>query len=218
MKFTFGIITAGNNLNTLQIIFDSIYSQIPIDSFQIVLVGGEAIEYPNLLHVPFDESQKRMWITKKKNLITNNAIYDNIVYMHDYYILCNGWYEGFQKFGEDWEVCMNIILNADNTRFRDWCAWDDPINCFHENRSTPILPNYTYNKKEFMYISGGYWIAKKNIMNRYTLNENLSWGESEDVEWSKRVLPNVDYKMNINSISKTLKMKPVILPLKLNVI
>ena len=52
-----------------------------------------------------------------------------------------------------------------------------------------------------------YWISKKYVMESEPLNENLDWGESEDVEWSKRVLPKYVYMMNKNSKVKLLKDK-----------
>ena len=60
-----------------------------------------------------------------------------------------------------------------------------------------------------MYISGGYWIAKKYVMEEERLDESLGWGEAEDYEWSERVLWNKKYryKMNIHSTVQTLKDK-----------
>jgi hypothetical protein len=206
MKFTFGIITAGNNLNTLQLIFDSIYSQIPIDSFEIILVGGEAIEYPNLLHIPFDENQKRMWITKKKNLITNNATHNNVVYMHDYISLVPGWYKGQLESGNNFDIRMDKIINYDGTRFRDWCLWPHNDNNMDTIVGKECLIPYNVNElNEYMYISGAYWICKKNIMVEYPLNEDLSWGEGEDVEWSKQVRLKYKFQMNVNSSVKIIK-------------
>ena len=37
-----------------------------------------------------------------------------------------------------------------------------------------------------MYISGAYWISKKIISEKYPQNEDLLWGNSDDVEWSLR--------------------------------
>ena len=31
--------------------------------------------------------------------------------MHDYYILEDNWYSGFLKFGNDWDISMNVIEN-----------------------------------------------------------------------------------------------------------
>jgi hypothetical protein len=52
---------------------------------------------------------------------------------------------------------------------------------------------------KYQYISGSYWIAKKEIMQKFPLDETLSWGESEDVIWSKQVRENYEFNMNPNS-------------------
>lgn len=206
MNFTFGIITNNCNIDNINKIIDSIeYENIP--NYEIIIVGECSVIRKNTTVLSFDETVKELWITKKKNLITKNAKYDNIVYMHDYFILNKGWYKGFLDFGDEWELCMNIILNKDGKRFRDWCAWDDPQLNYISSNHRVCLPNYNYSKTKYMYISGGYWVAKKNIMEKYQLNESLMWGQGEDVEWSKRILKNVNYKMNTMSSVSTLKQK-----------
>ena len=219
MEFTFGIITSDNNLEYA--VINSIYHQnIPSDKFEIIVVGGEYLSrYPDLIHVDFDESQKPMWITRKKNLITKNAKFENIVFMHDYYFLHDNWYEGFKKFGNDWDICMNKILNQDSSRFRDWIICYDrefedrdfSLDEVRRVKSTRYLPPYAYNKTKNMYISGGYWVAKKHVMEEEPLDENLIWEQGEDYEWSERVLWNEKYKytMNTHSTVQTLKNKPL---------
>ena len=110
MNFTFGIITT----NTVdQLVLNSIYNQ-NIPEFEIVIVGGHPIiDYKHITHIPFDETVKQNWITRKKNIITKNAKYDNIVFMHDYVQLNKNWYTEFLKFGNEWDICMNKIYNLD---------------------------------------------------------------------------------------------------------
>lgn len=213
MDFTFGIITTGN-INSK--VLSSIYKQ-QIPNFEVIVVGGSPITgYSNLTHIPFNENIKKGWITKKKNIITKKAKYNNIVYMHDYICLDSNWYNGFKKFGDDWDVCMNIITNLDNSRFRDWLVFDDPDICWPgggypqtsgNNGHTMVLPSYSYNKFNYMTISGTYWVSKKYVMEDIPLNEELVWAQSEDLEWSKKVLAKYNYKMNLNSKVKTLKDK-----------
>ena len=38
-----------------------------------------------------------------------------------------------------------------------------------------------------MYISGAYWVAKRSFMIKNPLDEELAWGESEDVGGSKEL-------------------------------
>ena len=211
MEFTFGIITSGNNFDDISKIITSIKNQ-HIKNYEIIIVGGEnAFELEDVvIHYPFDDTLKNGWITKKKNIITSKAKYENIVFMHDYIILHKNWYKGFLKFGNDFEIAMNKIYNKDNKRLRDWCLWTDNGN-FVDNIVNPklrcLLPYNVENLNEFMYISGTYWVAKRKLMEENPLNENLLWGQGEDVEWSKRVRNIYSFKMNKHSKVLSLKQK-----------
>ena len=121
MDFTFGIVTSGLNDRFLSIIINDIKC-LNIPNYEIIIVGGNT-EFDGVKHIKFDERQKPMWITKKKNIITENSIYENIVYTHDYITFDKKWYEEFLKFGNDFDVCMNRINNSDGSRYRDWVLW-----------------------------------------------------------------------------------------------
>lgn len=211
MKFTFGIITSGFAGNSVQTVLDSINEAFLFNQkgFEVIVVGGsQSYQDDNYRIIPFDESQKKSWITKKKNIITQNAIYDNIVYMHDYISLSPGWYEGFKKFGNDFDICMTPIKNADGTRYRDWTLWPDDIQHIIGNWDGKyLLPYDVTDLSKYMYFSGPYWIAKKEIMRRFPLNETLSWGESEDVEFSKRIRQKHIFSINPHSQVRLLKQK-----------
>ncbi len=207
MNFTFGIITGGNNESNINIIIDSIEKEnIPI--YEIIIVGGNPIFRQNTKHIPFDESLKRMWITKKKNLITQNSSFENIVYLHDYIKLNEGWYQGHLKHGNDFTILMDRVLNLDGSRFRDWSLWAMDVEHILQSRGF-LIPYDMKGLSKWMYISGAYWVAKKTIMEEFPLDEKLSWGESEDVEWSKRVREKYEFQMNINSSVQFMKNKSI---------
>jgi len=184
MKITFGIITTENTQSYLNDIIRSIENQcIPSDSYEIIIIGNcSLMESNNIRIIPFDESLRNMWITKKKNIITTEAKYDNIVYMHDYLILDANWYQEFLEFGTDWDICMNSIKNQDGSRMLDWMGLPD------DRVYGNVLLPYDYEGSSGMYIPGYFWVAKKSIMCKYPLNEDFYWGEGEDIEWSKRVI------------------------------
>lgn len=204
MNFTFGIISGGNNEININKIIDSIENQ-KIPNYEIIIIGNTNIKREKTIIKPFDETIKRMWITKKKNMITNNAKYENIVYSHDYVYFLDDWYREFLKYGNGWDLCMNQILNADNTRFRDWTLW--PHNPPILNSRGFILPYDIIHLTKYMYFSGAYWVAKKYVMERFPLDENLMWGQGEDVKWSKQVRNHYDFKINEKSIVKLMKQK-----------
>ena len=209
MKFTFGIITDGNSEDNLNKVIDSIESQ-NIKEYQIIIVGNSYISRDNTFIIPFNETIRPSWITRKKNLITVNSRYENIVYTHDYVVFESDWYKGFLQFGEDFNVCMNKFVNPDNSRFRDWVIWPHNDNFMDgivlPNRECLIPYDITHLSK-YMYISGTYWVAKKSTMMEFPLNENLSWGQGEDVFWSKQVRQKYDFSINQFSTVKSLKFK-----------
>ena len=64
MKFTFGIIT-GNAGQQIHDIIDSIEKQ-EIPEYEIIIVGSSDIIRNHTTNIPFDESIKNAWITKKR--------------------------------------------------------------------------------------------------------------------------------------------------------
>jgi len=252
MKFTFGIITYEGSPHLSKCIESIIWQNIPEELFEIIIIGNNPsidklmIDHKCIKHFSFDENERYLrniaeggWITRKKNLITKNATFDNIVYLHDYYIFEKRWYEGFIKFGEDWDICMNYIFLPTGQRFRDYVTWDVPELNFKDkfnekdgylhintrkgsifekirkdHRVTIILDiddEFINKFKKNSYVSGGYWVAKKKIMELYPLDENLMRAQGEDVEWSQRLFKdeenNIKYRFNHYSINKTNKGK-----------
>ena len=210
MNFTFGIITNGSNDGLVDIILNSIERQnIPPENYEVIIVGNyKGSGAKNTRTIPFDEGVKHAWITKKKNMITQEAKFDNVVYLHDYVMFTDGWYGGFKRFGNDFLACMNIITNSDNTRYRDWSLF--PMYPGVSSRGiyhNVLLPYNVSHLSAHQYFSGAYFVCKKHIMQEIPLNESLSWGEGEDVQWSEQYKSKYVFKMNALSTVKLLKYK-----------
>lgn len=205
MNFTFGIITGGGQDAYINTCIDSIeHENIP--NYEVVIVGNSSVKRKNTVIIPFDEQIKDKWITRKKNIITETARYDNIVYMHDYVKLTDGWYAGQLISGSDYYVRMDKIIDTNGIRFRDWCIWPQNGNFMDSIIGRNCLIPYTMDHlSKFQYISGSYWIAKKHIMKEFPLNELLSWGHGEDVVWSMLVREKYKFNMNINSTVALMK-------------
>ena len=229
MNFTFGIVTYSghdgkDNLNKVNNIIDAIENE-SIPEYEIIVVGDFAWERKNTRVIKFDETVKKGWITRKKNIITEEAKHDIIVYTHDYIVPVKGFYRGWTKFGDDWDIAMNVVINGDGTRYRDWVVLDDPRVkpgwvqlepwCPPEGKirhGRSFFPSYGYRDTKHMYISGGYWVAKKKVMEEEPLDEDIVWGQGEDVEWSDRVREKYKYVMNTHSGVKLDHYKDPILP------
>jgi hypothetical protein len=225
MEFTFGIVTSGTEDNNLNKIVDSIEKQ-NIPNYEILIIGNSKIVRDNTKIINFDDDKhSKILISRKKNIITNLAKLENIVYMHDYIILSDDWYTGYLKFGNDFDLCMNKIINYDATRYRDWCIcmWNDPTISNIIGQNNPTISNIVgsdmkcllpYDENRFikhMYFSGAYWVSKRKVMMEFPLNDELDWGEGEDVEWSIRVRNAYNFCMNKYSSVELLKYKDAIL-------
>lgn len=234
IPFTFGIITyADDGVNDL--LKDSVESirSLRMPQYEIIIVGNQPIlnNHPDFQHsdikiIHFDESHKAKWITRKKNVITDNAKFQNIVYQHDYIVYDPNWYEGFKQFGDNFTICMTKVTNpkanreadqpdqfvktaaGDENRFRDlvldmWLL-ERKMKTLGIDKRSCVIPYGAYHPRlsKYMYLNGTYWIAKKSFMQRCRLNEGLVWGQGEDVEFSRRARKLTEFTFNPHSIAK----------------
>jgi len=207
MNFSFGIITCKQTERFIEKVIDSI-RKLNIPNHEIIVIGGTINRGDVFIDFKYDDYVQPGWITKKKNIITQTAKFDNIVYMHDYLVCDPNWYEGFKTFGDNWDVCMNKIIKTNGERYRDWCVCNGVIAC-----DDPDLPYgttnvpYDYNKTQYMYVSGAYWVAKKDFMTKYPLDEAFCWGQGEDGVWVRSMRNIWNYRMNTYSTVRLLKEK-----------
>jgi len=225
-SWSFGIITNNLIIKNKAIAFEneqvisilnSISSlNIPKEKFEIIIVGGNNVGnlvLDNIKIIDFDESIKKAWITKKKNIIIEEAKFENIAIVHDYVFFDKNWYEGYLKFETDWDVSMCQIRNKDNVRWRDWLLWwcgTAPYRIEHNGKLLPanrLLYDDTNFVNNDMYINGTVIIGKKNFLMNNKFDESRVWGQGEDCEWSARCRPTWKYKMNTNSTLRLLKQK-----------
>lgn len=196
MKITFGITTDYSDERRLDEIVNSIQN-LQIPEYEILMIGSQRdSQHERVRYIPFDETIRPKWITRKKNILCQQAQYDIIVLMHDYYVFDSDWYRAFQSFGDDWDICSNQqLLITGKRHFTDWVIWDHPL--------IPRYASLDYNEwglTRYMYISGGYFLIKKNIALQYPQNEAMTWGTAEDVEWSLGVRHTCKIVCNGNAI------------------
>ena len=224
MKLTFGIPCGMMDENQWINLITSIEKQSIID-YEILMVGPPQRTWgfdKSVRYIEFDEHHKgKPWITKKKNLITEFAKYENVVYMHDYLTLANGWYDGWRCFKEPYSVAVNAIWIQEGDRcyrHSDWVVDPYLIWELHPEWHWKFWDvGLEYNIRglsKVQYISGGFWMAKRQFMEEYPLDESLTWGDAEDIEWSGRIREKTQFALNEHSItwvSKSGKWKPGLL-------
>lgn len=200
MRYTFGITTDYKNKDQLFEVFESI-EEMGIPDYEILVVGGEQpYDTGHIKYIHFDEEQKPGWTTRKKNIIAEQAKYENVVLMHDYYVFDKNWYKNMVDFSMKvpWDICScQQLLITGKRHFTDWVVWDDPIFPRYS-----ALPYDEWTRVPFMYISGGFIQAKKQVLIDNPFNEELVHGQAEDVEWSLRIRNKYRIVCNGGSIVK----------------
>jgi hypothetical protein len=194
MQMTFGIMTIYDDIPRLNAVIESI-NALKIPKFEILVAGSYANDHsgvnPLVQHVLSDG-----WLPKKKNLVAKLAQYENLVLLHDYYVFDPEWYEGYYRFGDKWGICSNpqYLLNG-KRHFTDWVLWDHPT-----------LPRYhsldyeDWSQTKYQYISGGYFLVKRDFLRDNPINEAMPPGSPEDVEWSLRVRDKAEIVCNPLSV------------------
>lgn len=238
MNFSFGIPIAPNyEINVLQTLVNSIQYQ-PFadgDEYEIILCGDyrgdlKLVRDDVLVHIPFDESIKPKWITKKKNEIAKASKYQNICILHDYYKLGPAWYDGLlrcQREHKDWDVLCSPIYTYEQERHSDWVVNQKYMDLLlkkypyleaellaaapTENNGARWVCGLPYSEVELshiQYVSGGYIFAKTNVFETVPFDERFAWGEApEDIIWSEAVIQS-GFNIRLNQYNSLWLQKP----------
>lgn len=192
-RWSFGIVSNGkDNESVLNIISQIINFDIP--EYEILICGPEpSNDLPERVRI-LDETMcytdLRIPISRKKNLIIDNAIYDNLVILHDRILFPENWYEKMKDYGNYYDMLCTPILNIanQNRRMLDWIRHVDTF--YKPNIISRLLFNNTtlyYNEwSKDIFVNGGFFQIKRLYAQNNPLNTNLNWGEKEDVDFSIR--------------------------------
>ena len=197
--------------------------------YEIIVIGdykNDLTSHGLLRHIMFDETQKNGWITRKKNLLADAACYPTLCFLHDYYILKPGWFEGLVRYSEEhpeWKVLMNEVTRFEGDRHSDWLVNQEYMDILlqkypelgpklmsvapTENNGPRWVCALPYDEKSLthiQYISGGYILVRRDVLKTHKFDERFGWGEAaEDVIWSKVLIKNgIRFQFNpYNSVS-----------------
>lgn len=183
MDVSFIICTSDPNHERLSTCIRSI-QDLNIQNYEIIVVGGIRTnkDINRVIFIDFEEDS-RGWITKKKNLGSQLAKYSNLCIFHDYYAFDSSWYIGWSLFPDTWDVACTPVIGVNGERvLTDWITYDDA----EYGKGFP-LPYTISDRTNTQYVSGGYFMVKRDFFLKYQLNESLYWNDGEDVEWSLRI-------------------------------
>lgn len=163
-----------------------------ISNYEIIIVGNVDIVDDYVKVIKFDENIKHMWITRKHNLIAQNALFNKILIMHDYFMPDEIWFNEMCNFGDDWDICVCRLQNRDGLRYRDWMRY---LSFIDENDLT----------REDMHFSAVCFCIKKEFILKYPSDENHTWFDACDFEYSRRLNKIWKYRYNPKAIVHIIK-------------
>ena len=188
-KWSFGIITNGKDEDKLDILIDSILSQ-NIEFVEIIVCGPYTTSKNVTVLSDVTTTDIRVPINTKKNKIINHAKYQNIVLLHNRFILPSNWYQNMQNYGNNFEVLSLVNIDDKGYRVNDRPYFKGQISSVDYKKNGGL--SYTKFNND-IYIPGGCYISKKWILKKYKLNNSLHWDELEDVFFSRLIMLNGVY-------------------------
>lgn len=185
-RWTFGIITNGKKNHQVVNLIDSINKQ-KIPYYEILICGdfkySDKEKYPIIsIRDAVIENDIRAPITIKKNRIANKAKYQNMIILHDRYLLPDNWFQKIKKYGNYFDLLTMPNIGPNEGRVNDWGEYlGKPSEIYRE-----VFHFLSYNKWSLgWYSQGGMLIIKKNLYFQCALDNRLHWDELEDIQFSQ---------------------------------
>ena len=190
-KWTFGFITNGTKDEFINKQIQRI-ADLKLLEYQVVICGTYKCRISNscVKYIHFTEYDNKGWITKKKNLICESAMYENVVILHDRYIIPLDFLEKMEQWGNDFDllgakqIYYPSPLNPTPVPCQDWMTYTRPLEAEKKDRSCDsvgILEPQDWD--QWCYITGGVYIVKRSLMLKVPQDESLFWNEVEDIKF-----------------------------------
>lgn len=205
--WTFAVLTQGIRVENVVALCRSVREQDPEGRHEILVWGPG-----NAAYEPFgatchdgDYRDELAEISRKKNDIAERATRTNLMIVHDRYRIEPKFFEGFARFGYDFDFVTIPQRYECGAEFPGYAALDNGM--FYKSRSIACRD---YDMiRDGQYVNGGLTIVKTETLRDVRFNDMLFWNQWEDVELTQqfrnRGLPP---RVNCFSAATTLGITP----------
>ena len=182
--WTMAIVTQGTRVDAVARFCKSVRDQDPDGQHEILVHG-----LPHPAYDPYDvryidtlaETPEGVTLGSKKNTIARAATHPNLLIAHDRYVLDPRFFDGFERFGYDFDLCAVYQTYEDGEPYPSYCAldatglvWAPTVHC----------ENYNLLHAN-QYVNGGLMVFKTHTLRANPFNDLLYWNQAEDVEVSR---------------------------------
>ena len=176
--WSFLIITHGKRPDKLRREIESIRA-LGIPHHEILVGGEPPSDLPEGVgSVLAVDAARNGRLGEMRNALTAAARYDHLVVVDDDFLFHDDFYQGLQRFGDDWEALSVRILNPDGSRFWDWAT--------HGGPRGHVLLDYDEND-DHVYITGGLILLKAEVTDRVQWDDGRGFYQGEDLDFSSRL-------------------------------
>ena len=204
-KWTIGVITNGKRNDVVEKFIASVRRQ-KIPYYEIIVCGSYFDrKEKDFRYLPFREHDDLGWITRKKNIICENARYENIMVLHDRFILNDDWFKGMKKYGNQFEILSCPQITPDGIRAGDWVAMPGQLYPLKAYYRLYLLDYDDWDENVF--VVAGPIILKKSVWGEIKWDESQFWslGAIEDAIFAYEASAK-GFVTRFNSYSKLLSL------------
>jgi glycosyltransferase involved in cell wall biosynthesis len=183
--WTFGMLTSAKRMENVKRFVDSIERLCP-DPYEIIIISPNENDFPsfgkNVRVIQFREHDDLGWITRKKNIICEQAVYSDLLICHDRYWLDANFFQAFASWGYSYGLAAPRVRLPGGRRALDWAVVSSRDRAWS---SGGLLSYFAYSR--YAYNPGGATLIRRDFWRDFPWNENLFWNEHEDVELCRRI-------------------------------
>lgn len=168
-------------------------------------------------------------LTRKKNILVENASFNNVCIIHDRVLLPLEFYKAVKDFGDCYPLTgfqsfyfqdkynflprkysdFNTIsqdltkeIDIENVTKNDTNIISKLFYCYQH----PVRCNFGHD-----YLTGSLYLTKKSLWLKYSQNENLFWNDYEDIEYGIRISSyGIPCRINPHAITQSMTSRSVI--------
>ncbi|MCL9657981.1 hypothetical protein L2088_25025 [Pseudomonas protegens] len=182
-SWSVGILSNGKKEDIVKDLINSILisnkKNIPVE----FIIAGPKLTHienhnANIRYVSTNIKDELARIADKKNKIIESANNCNIAIFHDRYIVAENFFDGFEKFGYDFDFLTVSQYYEDDSEFPSYLTFEKK----EKRWQTPLHIENHDKSPSGAFLNGGLIILKKHLSTRPIFNDLLLHNEAEDVE------------------------------------
>lgn len=207
--------------------------ELGIEDMEIILCGQPHKDFKYFTHVKIvgqDIPAPPVHITKKKNVIAENATKNNLCIFHDRVLLPKNFLSAMKKYGDTFPLTgLQCVYFADKynlipRKYSDYGTTSANLDKYIaiDDFSKKDLRSLTWDFQFYCqnprrakfgndYPTGSLYICKTALWNKYPQNEKLFWEEYEDIEFGIRLAKKgVPCKINPFTFTQSMNSRSII--------